>query len=71
VDVWLPLSNTYLHATLIGQQFGANGTYRSPRGCDGSMAWLGAGDSRRIEASLTGSSACDTPFDGHLVLSKE
>lgn len=67
-DPWLTLS-TYANSTLVGQQFGSNGAYHSPRGCEGSFAFLGSGDSRRIDASVVGYE-CQATFEGSLILTR-
>ena len=57
-------------ATVIGSQFSTNGVYPSPLGCDGTSGGNGTADPRVIDATFSGSSSCDSVFEGHLSLTR-
>jgi hypothetical protein len=76
-DSWLAI-NTTLSTSLTppspGGQLVTSGTYRSPRGCDGSVASGGTAQPTRIEATFNGVDCDQLPqtsvFVGRVVLTK-
>jgi hypothetical protein len=67
---WLSVSTRALTASVVGSQFSAGGVYPSPLGCDGTVGSYGTADARTIDATFSGSSSCDSVFEGHMVLTR-
>lgn len=67
---WMGITTHALTASSVGTQFSANGAYPSPFGCDGLVGGLGTADARTIDSTFSGSSSCDSVFEGHLRLTR-
>jgi hypothetical protein len=67
---WMGITTRAMTATVIGAQFSTDGTYRSPLGCDGIVGGNGTADPHVIDATFSGSSSCDSVFEGHLSLTR-
>ena len=67
---WMGITTRAMTATAIGSQFSVDGAYPSPNGCDGFAGGLGTVDGRTIDSSFSGSSSCDSVFEGHMVLTR-
>jgi hypothetical protein len=67
---WLAVSTRAMTATVIGSQFSTGGVYPSPLGCDGLVGGNGTADPGKIDTSFSGSSSCDSVFEGHMVLTR-
>lgn len=67
---WNGVSTRAMNATVIGTLFSTNGSYPSPRGCDGIVGGDGTVEGDKIDASFQAISSCDAVFEGHMILSR-